>query len=152
MSQIFTNFPYLPRWYCFTTFLCHVAFWDDLREFKVENFNFKQASLFFSEKRSDLSLNAFLERNMRYFGVVDDISSFFMKKGAEFSENRAQFLLRRSVFKISVRQHTLFFDVFFNVSRAIGQPDVNQFFQNFCQRCSLLVSTLMPSFILISWM
>jgi len=49
---------------------------------------------------------------MRYFGVVDDVTTIFMKKKAEFSENRVQFLLRGSVFKISVRQHTLFFDVF----------------------------------------
>jgi len=49
---------------------------------------------------------------MRYFAVVDDIWSFFMKKRAEFSENRARFFVRRSVFKISVRQHTLFFDDF----------------------------------------
>ena len=81
MNQIFTNIPYLPRWYYFIIFLCHVAFWDDLRVFKVENFNFKEASLFFSEKRSDLSLNAFLERNMRYFGVVDAEARFLMKKG-----------------------------------------------------------------------
>ena len=86
MNQIFTNFPYLPRWYYFNKFLCHVAFWDDLGEFKVENFNFKQVSLFFSEKRSDLSLNAFLERNMRYFGVVDDMWNFFMKKGLKFQK------------------------------------------------------------------
>ena len=86
MSEIFTNFPYLPSWYCFNIFLCHVAFWDDLREFKVENFNFKQASLFFSEKRSDLSLNAFLERNIRYFGVVDDMRSFYDKKGLNFQK------------------------------------------------------------------
>ena len=89
MSQIFTNFPFLPTWYYFNTFLYHVALWDDLREFKVENFNFKQASLFFSEKCSDLSLNAFLERNMRYFVVVDDVRNFLMRKRAEFSENRA---------------------------------------------------------------
>ena len=41
-----------------------------------------------------------------------DVSGFFIKRKAEFSENRAKFLLRRSVFKILVRQHTLFFDVF----------------------------------------
>jgi len=35
-----------------------------------------------------------------------------MKKMAEFSENRAQFLVRKSVFKISVRQHTLFLTFF----------------------------------------
>jgi len=35
-----------------------------------------------------------------------------MKEKAEFSENRVQFLLGGSVFKISVRQHTQFFDVF----------------------------------------
>jgi len=129
MNQMFTNFPYLPRWYYFDIFLCHVAFWNDLREFKVENFNFKQASLFFSEKRSDLSLNAFLERNMRYFGVVDDVMSFFMKKRAEFSENRAQFLLRRSVFKISVRQHTLFFDVFSIFRLQLANPVWTNFFK-----------------------
>ena len=122
MNQIFTNFLYLPKLYCSNTFLCYVALWKDLREFKVENFNFKQASLFFSEKRSDLSFNAFLERNMRYFGVVDDITTFFIKKWAEFSENRAQFLLRRSVFKISVRQHTLFFDVFSIFREQLANP------------------------------
>jgi len=47
MSQIFTKFPFLPTWYYFNTFLYHVAFWDDLREFKVEILNFKQAPLFF---------------------------------------------------------------------------------------------------------
>jgi len=46
---------------------------------------------------------------MRYFGVVDDTKTFCNEKKAEFSENRVQFLLRRSIFKISVRQHTLFF-------------------------------------------
>jgi len=30
MTQIFTNFPYLPRWYCFNIFLWHVVFWEDL--------------------------------------------------------------------------------------------------------------------------
>ena len=80
MSQILTSFPYLPRWYYSDIFLSHVAFWDDLRKFKVENFNFKQAALFFSEKRSDLSLNAFLERNMRYFGVVDDLKYLKLDK------------------------------------------------------------------------
>ena len=69
----------------------HVAFWDDLREFKVESFNFKQASRFFSEKRSDLSLNAFLERNMRYFGIVDDVRTFFMKKGLNFQKIELSF-------------------------------------------------------------
>ena len=64
---------------------------------------------------------------MRYFAVVDDIRTFFIKKRAEFSENRVQYLLRRSVFKISVRQHTLFFDVFFKISRVISQPCENQF-------------------------
>ena len=91
MSQIFTNFPFLPTWYYFNTFLYHVAFWDDLREFKVENFNFKQPSLFFSEKRSDLSLNAFLERNMRYFGVVDDVWTFFYEKGLNFQKIEPNF-------------------------------------------------------------
>jgi hypothetical protein len=54
----------------------------------------------------------FSERNMRYFGVEGDTSRFFIKRKAEFSENRAKFSLRRSVFKISVRQHNLFFDDF----------------------------------------
>ena len=49
---------------------------------------------------------------MRYFVVEGDKSGFSMKKKAEFSENRAEFSLRRSVFKILVRQSTLFFDDF----------------------------------------
>jgi len=91
MNQIFTNFLYLRRWYYSNIFLCHVAFWYDLREFKVENVNIKQASLFFSEKRSDLSLNAFLERNIRYFGVVDDIRTFFIKKRLNFQKIESNF-------------------------------------------------------------
>ena len=91
MNEIFTNFLYLPRWYYFVIFLCHVAFQKDLREIKVEIFNFKQASLFFSEKRSDRSLNSFLERNMRYFGVVDDVRSFFMEKGLSFQKMEFNF-------------------------------------------------------------
>ena len=91
MNQILTNFLYLPGWYYFIIFLCHVAFWEDLREIKVENFNFKVASLFVSEKRSDLSLNAFLERNIRYFGVVDDVRTFFMKKGLNFQKIEPNF-------------------------------------------------------------
>jgi len=38
-----------------------------------------------------------------------DVRSFFIKRKAE---NRANFLLRRSVYKILVRQNSLFFDVF----------------------------------------
>ena len=119
MRQILTNFLHLPTWYCSHIFLCHVAFWVDLREFKVEIFNFKQASLFFSEKLSDLSLNAFLV----------DVWNFFMKKRAEFSENRAQFLLRRSIFKILVCQHTLIFDVFSMFRVQLANPVWTNFFK-----------------------
>ena len=131
MNQIFTNFLYLPRWYYFITFLCHVAFWEDLREIKIENFNFRQASLFFSEKWSDLSLNAFLERNMRYFGVVDDGKTFFMKKGWIFRKSRPIFTTKKRFQDISTPTYPIFWR-FFNVSRTIGQPGVKQFFQNFC--------------------
>ena len=41
-----------------------------------------------------------------------DAMSFFIKRKADLSENRANFLLRRSVFKILGRQNTVFFDVF----------------------------------------
>ena len=47
MNQIFTIFFYLSRWHSSIIFQCHGAFWEDFREFQAENFNFKQATLFF---------------------------------------------------------------------------------------------------------
>ena len=46
------------------------------------------------------------------FGNFFDVRRFYIKRKADLSENRANFLLRRSVFKILVRQNTVFFDVF----------------------------------------
>ena len=139
MSQILTNFPYLPRWYYSDIFLSHVASWDDLRKFKVENFNFKQASLFFSEKRRDLSLNAFLERNMGYFGVVDNIRTFFMKKGLNFQKIEPNFYYEEAFSRYRYA-NIPFFWRFFNIWRAISQLSVNQFFHNFCQKYKLIPS------------
>ena len=66
---------------------------------------------------------------MRYFGVVDDVRTFFNEKKAVFSENRVQFLVRRSVFKISVRQHTLFFDVFSMFRVQLANPVLTNVFR-----------------------
>ena len=108
---------------------------------KVENFNFKQASLFFSENRSDLSLNAFLEQNIRYFGVVDGQTSFFMRKGLNFQKIEPNFYYEEAFSRYRYANIPYFLR-FFNISRAISQPGVNQFFQNFGQKYRLIPSNI----------
>ena len=91
MNLMFSNFLYLRISYFSNIFLCYPAFWKDLKEFKVHNFNFKQASLFFSEKWSGRSLNAFLTRNMNYFGVEYVIDSFLWKERLNFQKIEPNF-------------------------------------------------------------
>ena len=111
MNQIFTIFFYLSRWRSSIIFLCHGAFWEDFREFQAENYNFKQATLFFL-KNWVLMFKRVFRAKYALFCDFFDVRSFFIKRKADLSENRANFLLRRSVFKILVRQNSVFFDVF----------------------------------------
>ena len=151
MSQIFTNFPFLPTWYYFNTFLYHVAFWDDLREFKVENFNFKQASLFFFWKTEwPIFKCVFRAKYSLFCGSWRRKELFYEKKGWIFRKSGPIFSTKKRFQDIGTPTYPIFWR-FFKVSRAIGPPGVNQFFENFCQRCILLVFILVPSFILISW-
>ena len=149
MNQIFTNFPYLPRWYCFNTFLCYVVFWEDLRGFKVEIFNFKQSSLLFWKTEWPIFKRVFRAKYALFWGSWRRKKLFYDKKGWTFRKSSPIFTMKKRFHGIATPIYPIFWR-FFNVLHAIGQPDVNQFFQNFCQRCSLIVCTLVPSFILIS--
>ena len=147
MNQFSMIFFYVLKLYFYGISLCTTSFWGDFNEVKVQNFNFKQTCLFFQKNVCPIFKHVFYGE---ICVILPNFTVIRFVKGWIFRKLRLEFCTIYGFQYIGHERWPIFWR-FFDISRVTGQPGANQFSQDFCQRCTLPVSTFMPSFTSISW-